>query len=286
MKIDLNRFKTMESYTFDEGVAFLILCSVPLGVIGHLKSTHNRNNLHAEIHKALRMPGTMRLLKEKGVLRRQAPAVPKPKETVPEPAENVRKSAESVPETPEKEPDQDKHVPESDESGTDGSDGLTITMEDVLSHKYTRYDQMPNDITRKLYLKKEELFHEMQQNHLKMSNVPEGEEHDGERAEYRAEVMRLDKEVEDKWKLIDAEIQRFVTENERPEKGRKEGQKDSSFNISTYRAYISKATRKKQLTDAQFVELQHRVDALIASGEELEPETVGKLKAIGIKFPG
>ena len=284
--IDLNRFNSMESYTFDEGVAFLVLCSVPLGVIGHLKSTHNRNNLHAEIHKALRMPGTMRLLKEKSVLRRQAPAVPKPKETVHEPAENVRKSAESVPETPEKEPDQDKHVPESDESGTDGSDGLTITMEDVLSHKYTRYDQMPNDITRKLYLKKEELFHEMQQNHLKMRNVPEGEEHDGERAEYRAEVMRLDKEVGDMWKLIDAEIQRFVTENERPEKGRKEGQKDSSFNISTYRAYISKATRKKQLTDAQFVELQHRVDALIASGEELEPETVGKLKAIGITVPG
>lgn len=286
MKIDLNRFKTMESYTFDEGVAFLILCSVPLGVIGHLKSTHNRNNLHAEIHKALRMPGTMRLLKEKGVLRLQAPAVPKPKENVPKPVEKVQESAESVPEKPESDQDQDKHVPESDESGTDGSDGLTITMEDVLSHKYTRYDQMPNDITRKLYLKKEELFHEMQQNHLKMRNVPEGEEHDGERAEYRAEVMRLDKEVGDMWELIDAEIQRFETENERPGKGRKEGQKDSSFNISTYRAYISKATRKKQLTEAQFVELQHRVDSLIASGEELEPETVGKLKAIGIKFHG
>ena len=41
--------------------------------------------------------------------------------------------------------------------------------------------------------------------------------------------------------------------------------------------------RKKNLTDAQKVELQHRVDAMIASGLEFAPEQVAKLKKIGIR---
>ena len=270
MMTDLERFKSMESYTFDEGVAFLRICDVPQGVIGHLQSTHNRNNLHAEIHKTLRMPGTMRLLKEKGVMRHQAPSEAEPKQAVLE--------SDGI------DPNEEEHVPENEEPGTGESEGMTITREDVMTHKHTRYDQMPNDITRELYLKKQDLYREMQQCHLKMRNVPEGEEHDGERALYRAEVMRLDKEVEEMWNLIDAEIERFMSENEGQTKGQGEGAKAPSFNISTYRAYISKATRKKKLTEAQLVELQHRVDSLLSAGEELGTETIGKLKEIGIRF--
>ena len=55
-----------------------------------------------------------------------------------------------------------------------------------------------------------------------------------------------------------------------------------SFDLSTYRAYISKALRKKKLSPEQLVELQHRVDAMIAAKVEMKQETIEKLKAIGI----
>ena len=45
----------MDGYTFDEGIAFLVLVKAPLGVINHLKATHNRSHLHSEIHKQLRL---------------------------------------------------------------------------------------------------------------------------------------------------------------------------------------------------------------------------------------
>lgn len=285
MMTDLERFKSMESYTFDEGVAFLRICNVPEGVIRHLTVTHNRSNLHSEIHKTLRMPGTINLLKAKGYMRSKASAVPKKAEIVPNRDHSALDLDKHVPETAVLGTEESEHASETEEQGADGTSDINITREDVMTHKYTRYDQMPNDITRELYLQKEDLFHEMQQNHLKMRNVPEGEEHNEERAKYRAEVLRLDKEVKAHWKLIDAEIERFMSENKRPEKGQEETVKDSSFNISTYRSYISRATRKAKLTDEQIVELQHRVDALLSAGEQLDAETITKLRAIGIKFP-
>lgn len=283
--IDLQRLKEMDGYTFDEGVSVLRLLGTPNGVIRHIVSTHNRSHLHSEIHKLLRMPGAMRMLKEKGYLPEKAPETA---ENVPEPGENGRKNEETVPPTDENEPvtpDQEPNgnitKPADDESEDNDPTEIILTREDVRTHKYTRYDQMPNDLTRKLYLKKDDLYHEMQQNHLKMRNVPEGEEHDGERAHFRAEVLRLDEEVEKTWALIDEEIERFLAEGEKPDKNEGTG---TDFNVSTYRSYISRAVRKKSLTPEQFVELQHRVDAMIAANEELSPETIAGLKAKGIVF--
>ena len=119
----------------------------------------------------------------------------------------------------------------------------------------------------------------MQQAHLKMRAVPEGEEHNEERAKWRAEVLRLDAENDSYWQQIDAEIERFKAEGERADK---RADKTPDFNVSTYRAYICKALRKKQLSPAQLAELQHRVDAMIAANVELKPETLDKLKAKGI----
>ena len=114
--------------------------------------------------------------------------------------------------------------------------------------------------------------------------MPVGEDHNEERAEHRAEILRLDGDIDDLWKLIDTEIERFKAENERADKKADNEPQKPCFDVSTYRAYISKAIRKKSLTDAQRVELQHRVDAMLEADIEIKPETLDKLKAIGIKI--
>lgn len=280
----IEQFNSMDGYTFDEGVAFLRLCQAPEGVVMHIASTHNKSHLHSEIHKQLRMPGTMRLLQEKGFGREEVPTVPESHKIEPKTHENTQKLDKIEPKSNENEPKSDEtesRGPEVQRPESDDESDIILTKLDVRTHENTRYEDMPNDITRDLWLKRQDLYREMQQNHLKMRQVPKGKEHDDERAQYRAEVLRLDDEIDNIWKLIDAEIERFKADNERADK-KAEGEPD--FEESTYRSYISKAPRKKKLTDAQRVELQHRVDALIAAKMEIKPETKEKLKAIGIRI--
>ena len=233
----------------------------------HIVSTHNRSHLHSEIHKMLHMPGTMRLLQEKGF----GKTVPESSSTVPESDKKEPKSNEIKPNSNDDEPDSDE---------TDPTE-IVLTKEDVRTHVNTRLEDMPNDLCRNLWQKRQDVYREMQQAHLKMRAVPEGEEHNEERAKWRAEVLRLDAENDNYWKQIDAEIERFNAEKERAdEKADKEDQ--AGFNVSTYRAYICKAIRKKELSPGKFAELQHRVNAMLAAGVEMDPETIEKLKAIGI----
>lgn len=287
----IEQFNSMDGYTFDEGVAFLVLVKAPFGVVNYLKTTHNRNHLHSEIHKQLRMPGVQRILKENGYYREE-PAAPAPLIAGSDPqSPNEEDGSEELPESDNKLPNSDNKLPNSEqnfqnshengeESNGDDTD-IILTKHDVHTHEHTRYEDMPNDITRELWLKRQDLYREMQQAHLKMRSVPEGEEHNEERAKYRAEVLRLDEEIDGFWALIDAEIERFENEKEGDEK---KSDEKPGFDVSTYRSYISKALRKKSLTDAQRVELQHRVDALLKTGVEIKPETLEKLKAVGVKI--
>ena len=260
----------MDGYTFDEGIAFLVLVKAPMGVINHLKATHNRSHLHSEIHKQLRFP------RVKEIVRRNmgnSPQISSNSPIVNEPKSNEieTKSNEIEPKSNDDEPDSDK---------TDPTE-IILTKEDVRTHENTRLEDMPNDLCRTLWLKRQDVFREMQQAHLKMRAVPEGEEYNEERAKWRAEVLRLDAENDSYWKQIDAEIERFNSEKERAdEKADKDNQ--AGFNVSTYRAYICKAIRKKELSPVQFAELQHRVNGMLAAGVEMDPETIEKLKAKGI----
>ena len=224
----------------------------------------------------------MRLLKEKGFGREEN------KGNIPQISQNFPNVGTVESNTIE--PKSDKIEPKSDGNGqneeeivqeSDDPSEIILTKQDVRTHENTRYEDMPNDITRDLWLKLQDLYREMQQNHLKMRKVPKGSEHDEERAKYRAEVLRLDDEIDGVWKLIDAEIERFKLDDERADKKANE---KPDFDVSTYRSYISKALRKKSLTDAQRVELQHRVDAILEAKVEMKPETLEKLKAIGIKI--
>lgn len=262
----------MDGYTFDEGVAFLVLVKSPNGVINHIKATHNRNQLHSEIHRMLRLPVTKRLLKEKGYNQENKGNFPLTSREFPNKGASEsnmigQKSDEIGTKTNE------------NELETDDTTEIVLTKEDVRTHENTRLEDMPNDLCRTLWQKRQDVWRELQQAHLKMRSVPEGEEHNEERAYWRAEVLRLDGENDNYWKQIDAEIERFNKEQERADKKANE---TPDFDISTYRAYISKALRKRQLTPAQLSELQHRVDAMIAAHVELKTETLERLKAIGV----
>lgn len=275
--MNLEHLNSMDGYTFDEGIAFLVLVKAPLGVINHLKATHNRSHLHSEIHKQLRFP------RVKEIVRRNMGNSPQISSNFPianEPKSNEiePKSNEIAPKSNEIEPKSNDDEPDSDE--TDPTE-IILTKEDVRTHENTRLEDMPNDLCRTLWQKRQDVYREMQQAHLKMRAVPEGEEHNEERAKWRAEVLRLDAENDKYWQQIDAEIERFNAEKERAdEKADKEDQ--AGFNVSTYRAYICKAIRKKELSPVQFAELQHRVNAMLAAGVEMDPETIEKLKAKGI----
>lgn len=283
----LEKFNAMDGYTFEEGVAFLVLVKAPRGVINHLKATHNRRHLHSEIHKQLRIP------RVKEIVRKNLENIPNVSSNFPivnEPESNEigAKSNENDTNSNENDPKSDGNIPveskiERKDKSKEKEDESEIILnkDDIRTHTNTRLEDMPNDLCRTLWLKRQDVYREMQQAHLKMRAVPEGEEHDEERAKWRAEVLRLDAENDNYWKQIDAEIERFNAEKERADKkANKDGQ--SAFDISTYRSYISKALRKKKLTPEQLVELQHRVDAMLKAKVEMKPETLEKLKTIGI----
>lgn len=276
--MNVEHLQSMDGYTFDEGIAFLVLVKAPMGVINHLKATHNRSHLHSEIHKQLRFPRVREIVKRSDM--EFMGNVPQISQNSP----NVG-TVTNVPDPPKTGTDAKDNVPETDNSGTNEADDdtdpteIVLTKEDVRTHENTRLEDMPNDLCRTLWQKRQDVWRELQQAHMKMRAVPIGEEHNEERAKWRAEVLRLDAENDNYWKQIDAEIERFKADNERADK---KADETPDFNVSTYRAYICKALRKKQLSPAQLAELQHRVDAMLAAHVELDPETLDKLKAIGI----
>lgn len=276
----------MDGYSFDEGVAFLVLVKAPLGVIKHLQKTHNRSHLHSEIHKQLRLPRTKEILRKNAMeMKGNFPQIPSNS-----PIEIETESNENEPKSDENEPKPDKNEPKLSDTGeaqrpasSDDEADIILTKHDVRSERATRYEEMPNELTQKLWLQRQDLYREMQENHRKMREVPQGEEHDEERAQYRAEVLRLDGEIDKIWKQIDAEIERVKAEQERADKKADNTTEKPAFDVANYRDYINKALRKKSLSEKQLTELQRRVDALLMAKVEIKKETIKKLKAIGIK---
>jgi len=173
--LSLKALQQIDGYTFDEGVAVLVMCRAPKGVIAHISRTHNRAYLHAEIHKQLRMPGVAQRLKAQMPADDTAPAVAK-----------TEVATENTPEiaTPERE----------------------VSVKAVRTIRPTRYEDMPTDYARELWLKKQDKYREMQQHHLKMRQVPEGDKYNDDRARERAAVMKLDAEIEKLWQQIDEEV--------------------------------------------------------------------------------
>ena len=259
----------MEGYTFDEGIAFLVSVKAPMGVVNYLKATHNRSHLHSEIHKQLRNPNVRRLMNENARFSHENTSI----------SHEIRTKSDEI--KPKSNTTETSDLPplRGGAATAAGESEIILTKEDVRTHENTRLEDMPNELCRTLWLKRQDVYRQMQQAHMKMRAVPEGDEHNEERAEWRAEVLRLDAENDQYWQQIDAEIERFKVEQEKAEN---KAENKPAFDVSTYRAYISKALRKKSLTAAQLAELQHRVDEMIQAGVEMKPETIYKLKNIGI----
>ena len=325
MIMDIKTLQNPDGYTFDEGVAILAMCQASPGVVQHIMRTHNKGHLHSEIHKMLRMPGVMQLLKSKmppvnetsddneevktTVAEQQQQPAQEPQEPSDNPEESSEKSEESSEtsddneevkttvaeqqQQPAQEPQEPSDNPEessekSEESSEASDDNEEVkTMSDVRRHQNTRYEDMPNELTQDLWLKKQDKFRLQQQMHLKMKAVPEGEEHDEERAQYREAVVKLDDEIDKLWELIDTEIERFNAEKQRADNGA-EQEPDSkpapTFKESTYRAYISRKLAKPSLTDSDIVEVQHRVDEMLACGMKFSDELIAKMQAAGIRI--
>ena len=222
----------MDGYTFDEGVAFLRLCQTPEGVVMHLVSTHNRNHLHSEIHKQLRNPNVRRLMNENARFSHENTSI----------SHEIRTKSDEI--KPKSNTTETSDLPplRGGAATAAGESEIILTKEDVRTHENTRLEDMPNELCRTLWLKRQDVYRQMQQAHMKMRAVPEGDEHNEERAEWRAEVLRLDAENDQYWQQIDAEIERFKVEQERAEN---KAENKPAFDVSTYRAYISKALRKR-----------------------------------------
>ena len=283
MIMDIKTLQNPDGYTFDEGVAILAMCQASPGVVQHIMRTHNKGHLHSEIHKMLRMPGVMQLLKSK------MPSVNETSDDNEEVKTTVAEQQQQSAQEPQEPSDNTEESSEKSEESSEASDDNeeVKTMSDVRRHQNTRYEDMPNELTQDLWLKKQDKFRLQQQMHLKMKAVPEGEEHDEERAQYREAVVKLDDEIDKLWELIDTEIERFNAEKQRADNGA-EQEPDSkpvpTFKESTYRAYISRKLAKPSLTDSDIVELQHRVDEMLVCGMKFSDELIAKMQAAGIRI--
>lgn len=283
MIMDIKTLQNPDGYTFDEGVAILAMCHASPGVVQHIMRTHNKGHLHSEIHKMLRMPGVMQLLKSK------MPSVNETSDDNEEVKTTVAEQQQQPAQEPQEPSDNTEESSEKSEESSEASDDNeeVKTMSDVRRYKNTRYEDMPNELTQDLWLKKQDKFRLQQQMHLKMKAVPEGEEHDEERAQYREAVVKLDDEIDKLWELIDTEIERFNAEKQRADNGA-EQEPDSkpvpTFKESTYRAYISRKLAKPSLTDSDIVEVQHRVDEMLVCGMKFSDELIAKMQAAGIRI--
>lgn len=244
-----------DGYTFEEGVAVLSRMSRNRRIVDFITRKHRMDYLNQELYK-LAKANHVKIPQQRTVVPKTTENVPKREEVAPKNTENVPISAESVPES-KKEDDKD-----------------VVDFLSLKHHENTRLEDMPNDICRKLWNENRERNLEIKEQHLRMRKAKTNEE----RASSRAAVLRLDAEMKQCWQLIDAEIERFKTESAKAEKP-----KTPDFNVQNYRSYISKAVKAGNLTDKKFVEVQHRVSALIDCGIPMEPETIEKLKAMGIK---
>ncbi len=106
--ITLKTLLNQDGYTFEEGVAILVMCGTPKGIIQHIQKTHNMGYLRCEIAKILRMPGMAHRIRM--TYPDQEPALaPKTSQPEEKPAESPdenpeEKSAESPEENPEEKP--------------------------------------------------------------------------------------------------------------------------------------------------------------------------------------
>lgn len=162
--------------------------------------------------------------------------------------------------------------PQGADDGPDNGDqdDNIVDWHKLTHYQNTKYEDMPNDLCKKIYKENMDLYKELQHNHqqMKQANSDEG------RAAFRAEVLRLDEVISSNWKIIDDEIS-SLDENvvNIPMADVKE---------STLRSRITRALKKETLSNEEFVELRDNYAIALQKELKFSEETLAKLKELGV----
>lgn len=254
---------TRNGYTFEEGVAVFAMYTKDRFAVERVRRSRDIRLLNQELKKLAHMPG----LKPAPVTGYSNPSQPTPKGSD-DRNRGSRPKAEPTPAAPRPEVPR----PEAPES--------RVPRLEVPRHKYTRFEDMPTPETQALWQRNNQRWHEKVALFERMKLLPEGEE----LANVRNELVAISREHRECWQLIDRLCEEFhAQQKQHPAEAAKPAEAPQPFNVSTCRAYVSKALKKDTLSDAQFLELQRRVDAIVAANAEIKAETVAKLKALGIR---
>lgn len=266
----VREFLEKGDYSFEEGVAVLLCFSNNRGVNDFIVNSRDKKHLHYELARLARHPRLDPIPGRKlpDCLTKKA-AAPK----VEEPAEPATHAAT----------EQTPQVPTVDDTDTADSEEDTTTFLDLQHHKYTRLEDMPTPLTKELWVKNSDEYKELQHCHQMMKEANS----DAGRADWRKKVHQLSQSIKDRWKLIDSEIERYQTEAEAKAKAEAEaeakpGEKKPAFNPINARAYISKALKEENWDDALKVEVQLRVDELLANDVTIGKDTRKRLAEHGI----
>ena len=152
-------------------------------------------------------------------------------------------------------------------------DGDKIVDWHKLEHyQNTKYEDMPNDLCKKIYKENMDLYKELQHNHqqMKQANSDEG------RAAFRKEVLRLDEIISSNWKVIDEEIASL------DKKDKTEEAPVVEIKESTLRSSITRALKKDSLSNEDLAKLKNNVAIARQKGLNFSDETNKKLKELGM----
>lgn len=263
----VNFLTTRKGYTFEEGVAFFAKFTANRFAVERVRRSRDMRLLNQELKKLAHIPGLKPVNGCQVDVPKEAIPVPTPTETVPKPEEPVPNVPEIVEPLIEK-------VVENIESEVTTKDNVTYA--ELQHYKFTRFDDMPTTETQQLWQRNNDRWHRKIDLFAKMKLLPEGDELKA----VRKELIEVSREHRACWKLIDQKCREFYEQKEKADKAESPL---PNFNISTYRTYICEKANLEKLTDQQFLEVQHRVDAMLQAGIALSEETLKKLRAKGIK---
>ena len=153
--------------------------------------------------------------------------------------------------------------------GADEGDNI-IDWHKLEHYQNTKYEDMPNDICRKIYKENLDLYKQLQHSHqqMKLANSDEG------RASFRQEIIDLDAAITNNWRLIDDEISSLSDKDEKPN--------TTDVKESTLRSRITRALNKETLSNEELIQLKDNYAIALQKELKFSEETLAKLKELGL----
>lgn len=153
--------------------------------------------------------------------------------------------------------------------GADEGDNI-IDWHKLEHYQNTKYEDMPNDICRKIYKDNLDLYKQLQHSHqqMKLANSDEG------RASFRQEIIDLDAAITNNWRLIDEEISSLSDKDEKPN--------TTDVKESTLRSRITRTLNKKTLSNEELIQLKDNYAIALQKELKFSEETLAKLNELGL----